>query len=153
MTAPLRHRQFRLLFGGQVVSNFGDWFDFLALAVLIVYVWHKGPGSLAALAIVIAVPWIAVAPFSGVLADRWPKKRVMIGSDLARAAAVIGLVVAPNLPVLLVLVGLKTVFSTLFAPAEQATIRLTVPEEDLHAANSLTQLVTQSSKVLGPALG
>src|SRR6185503_10480397 len=101
---------FRLLFSAQVVSNLGDWLDFLALAVLIAYVWHKGPGSLAALAIVIAVPWIVVAPFSGVLADRWPKRATMIGADLARAAIVIGFVFAPNVPVLLALVCLKTVF-------------------------------------------
>jgi MFS family permease len=153
MTAPLRHRDFRLLFSGQVVSNLGDWLDFLALAVLIVYVWEKGPGSLAALAIVIAVPWIVVAPFSGVLADRWPKRRVMVGADLARAAVVFAFIFAPNLPVLLALVGLKTVFSTLFAPAQQASIRMIVPENLLYAANSLSQLVEQSTKVIGPALG
>ena len=43
MSAPLRERDFRLLFSGQVVSNLGDWLDFLALAVLIAYVWEKGP--------------------------------------------------------------------------------------------------------------
>jgi MFS family permease len=153
LTSPLSHRDFRYLFSAQLVSNLGDWLDFLALAVLIAYVWGKGAGSLAALAIVIAVPWIFVAPFSGVLADRWPKRSTMIGADLARAAIVCGYIVAPNLPVLLTLVGLKTAFSTLFSPAEQATIRIIVPEELLTAANSLSQLVVQSTKVLGPALG
>ena len=153
ITGPLRLRNFRLLFSAQLASNLGDWIDFLALAVLIAYVWHKGPGSLAALAIVIAVPWIVVAPFSGVLADRWPKRVTMIGADLARAAIVIGFVFAPNVPVLLALVCLKTVFSTLFNPAEQAAVRVIVPEEQLHAANALSQLVVQSTKVIGPALG
>ena len=153
MSAPLRERDFRLLFSGQVVSNLGDWLDFLALAVLIAYVWEKGAGALAALAIVIAVPWIVVAPFSGVLADRWPKRTVMVGSDLARAAIVFGFIFAPNLQVLLALVFLKTCFSTLFAPAEQASIRMIVREDLLYAANSLSQLVEQSTKVIGPALG
>ena len=125
----------------QVASNLGDWLDFLALAVLIAYVWEKGPGALAALALVIAVPWIFVAPFAGVLADRWPKRTAMVGADLARAAIVIGFIFAPNLYVLLALVGLKTCFSTLFSPAEQATIRMIVPEELLNAANALSQLV------------
>lgn len=153
MTAPLRLREFRLLFAGQVVSNIGDWLDYLALAVLIAYVWEKGPAALAALAIVLAVPWIAVAPFAGVLVDRWPKRTVMIGADLARAAMVAGMIVAPNLGMLLVLVALKTSFSTFFTPAEQATIRMVVPDEQLHAANALSQLVLQSTKVIGPALG
>ena len=49
--APLRHRPFRLLFGGQVVSDLGDWLDFLALIALIVYRWDLGPSALAALAV------------------------------------------------------------------------------------------------------
>jgi len=153
LTTPLRQPNFRRLFAAQVASNLGDWIDFLALAVLIAYSWEHGPAALAALAIAIALPWIVVAPFSGVLADRWPKRTVMIGADLARAALVTGLIFAPNLGTLLVLVFLKTCFSTLFQPAEQATIRLTVPESQLHSANALSQLVLQSTKVLGPALG
>src|SRR3954454_7726856 len=153
MTAPLKLREFRLLFSAQVASNLGDWLDYLALAVLIAYVWEDGPGALAALAVVLAVPWIAIAPFSGVLVDRWPKKAVLIGSDLARAAVVTGLVFAPNLGVLLVLAFLKVTFSTFFTPAEQATIRRVVPEDQLHAANSLSQFVLQATKVIGPALG
>jgi MFS family permease len=153
MTAPLRLREYRLLFSGQCVSNLGDWLDFIALAVLIAYVWEMGASALAALSIAIAIPWIFVAPFAGVLVDRWPKKRVLIGSDLVRAALVAGLVVAPSLPVLLVLVFLKTSVATFFAPADQATIRILVPEAQLHAANALSQFVQQSTKVIGPALG
>jgi predicted MFS family arabinose efflux permease len=150
---PLRRREFRLLFTGQVVSNLGDWLDYLALATLIAYVWHKGPAALAALAVVIAIPWIAVAPFAGVWVDRWPKRAVLVGADLARAAVVTGLVFAPSLGVLLPLVFLKTSFATFFSPAEQATIRVVVPEAQLLAANSLSQFVQQATKVIGPALG
>jgi MFS family permease len=150
---PLRQREFRLLFSGQCVSNLGDWLDFIALAVLIAYVWDMGPAALAALSIAIAIPWIFVAPFSGVLVDRWPKKQVLIGSDLVRAAVVAGLIFAPSLPLLLALVALKTTVATFFQPAEQATIRIIVPEAQLHQANALSQLVQQSTKVIGPALG
>jgi MFS family permease len=153
MTAPLRQREFRLLFSGQLVSNLGDWLDYLALAVLIAYVWDYGAAALAALAVVIAVPHIFVAPFAGVWVDRWPKRAVMIGADLARAAAVLGLVFAPTLAVVLVLVALKTTFATFFNPAEQTAIRLIVPESQLHSANALSQFVLQSTKVAGPALG
>ena len=153
MSAPLRLREYRLLFCGQCVSNLGDWLDFIALTVLIAYVWEMGPSALAALSIAIAIPWIFIAPFAGVWVDRWPKKSVMIGADLARAALVTGLIFAPSLPVLLVLVFLKTSVATFFAPADQATIRIIVPESQLHQANALSQLVTQSTKIIGPALG
>jgi MFS family permease len=151
--APLRHRTFRLLFSGQLISNVGDWLDFLALVVLIAYTWHRGPGSLAALAVTIAIPWAIAGPLMGVLVDRWPKRPVLIGADLLRAVIVTGLIFAPSIWVLLPLVFLKTLVSTAFAPAQQATIRATVPEQDLLAANSLSQLATQITKVAGPALG
>jgi predicted MFS family arabinose efflux permease len=153
MSGPLRLREYRLLFCGQCVSNLGDWLDFIALTVLIAYVWEMGPSALAALSIAIAIPWIFVAPFAGVWVDRWPKKPVMVGTDLVRAALVAGLVVAPSLPVLLILVFLKTSVATFFAPADQATIRIIVPESQLHQAVALSQLVTQSTKIIGPALG
>ncbi|MEA2231640.1 MAG: hypothetical protein QOD83_1456 [Solirubrobacteraceae bacterium] len=153
MSVALRQRQFRLLFCGQIVSNLGDWLDFIALAVLIAYVWEMGPAALAALSIAIAIPWIFVAPFSGVLVDRWPKKRVLVGSDLLRGVIVGGLIFAPSLPVLLALVALKTTVATFFAPANQATIRIIVADAQLHCANALSQLVLQATKVVGPALG
>lgn len=153
MTAPLRGREFRLLFFGQLISNLGDWLDFLALMVLITFEWEYGSGALAALAVVIALPWIAVAPFAGVFADRWPRKATMVVCDLLRALIVFGLIFAPNLAVLITLVGLKTIVSTFFMPAQEAAIRMTVEEHELHSANALSHFVLQSTKVIGPALG
>lgn len=151
--APLRHRAFRLLFGGQLISDLGDWLDFLALIALIVYRWELGASALAALSIAVALPFTIIAPLSGVWADRLPRKAVMIGADLGRALVVLGLVIAPNLASILVLVFMRGVFSTFFGPARQATIAALVPPDDLLAANSLSQLSFQLSKILGPMLG
>ncbi|HEV7666680.1 MAG TPA: MFS transporter [Chloroflexota bacterium] len=151
--APLRHRPFRVLFAGQLVSDLGDWLDFLALVALIVYRWDLGPTALAALAIAEVLPMIAVAPIAGVWVDRLPRKQLMIGADLARALIVLGLVFAPELISLLALVFLKMTFSAVFGPARQATISETVPEVDLLPANGLSQLSVQGTKILGPVLG
>lgn len=151
--APLRHRSFRLLFGGQAISDLGDWLDYLALIALIVYHWELGPSAIAALSIAIALPFALVAPLTGVWADRLPRKTLMIVADLGRALVVFGLVFAPNLPSILVLVFIRGVFSTLFGPARQATIVSLVPHDDLLAANSLSQLSFQLSKIFGPILG
>lgn len=153
IVGPLRHRSFRLLFSGQVVSDVGDWLDYLALVALIVYYWDYGPGALAALAIAMAGPWLVVAPFAGVWVDRLPRRTTMVTSDLVRAALVLGLFLAPNLHVLLVLVALKFSASTFFIPARQASIQLSVPASDLLAATSVSQLSLQLSKIVGPALG
>jgi len=151
--APLRHRAFSLLFGGQVISDLGDWLDLLALLSLITFTWKLGAGALAALSVALILPSIVVAPFAGVWVDRWPRRTVMIACDLARTVVVLGLVWAPNLYVLLALVLATGVFTSFFDPARQATIRSTVPDDDLLAANSLSQLSTQFTKVIGPAIG
>src|SRR4051794_2767575 len=157
---PLRHRAFRLLFAGQVISDLGDWLSFLAIIALIVYKWYANEpddsaaaGALAAFSIAQIIPWAFVAPLSGVWVDRWPRKTVMIVADLIRAGVAFALVFAPNLPVLLVLVAISGVVSTFFTPARQASIRSVVPDEDLLAANSLSQLSVQLGKVIGPAIG
>lgn len=153
LLAPLHHRAFRLLFGGQVISDLGDWLDFLALIALIVYAWKLGPSALAALSVAVALPFALIAPLSGVWADRLPRKTVMVAADLGRALVVFGLVFAPNLASILTLVFVRGVFSTFFGPARQATIAAVVPQDDLLAANSLSQLSFQLSKIIGPVLG
>ncbi len=151
--SALTHRQYRLLFAGHVLSSFGDWIDFVALVSLVAYQWDAGAGGLAAVSAAAAVPWMVLAPFSGVWADRLPQKQVLIACDLARAALVLGFLVAPNLPVLVGLLVAKVAVGTLFLPAQQSTLTLVVPQSSLLAANSLSGFVTQVCKVAGPALG
>jgi len=149
----LINREFRLLFAGQVLSGCGDWIDYVALVSLIAYQWKAGAGGLAAVAVAAAAPWLLLAPFAGVWADRLPQKRVMIACDLARAVLVLGYLAAPNLAVLLVLLIGKTAFATLFLPAQQSLIKRVVPESSLLAANALNTLGNQLTKIAGPALG
>ncbi|MFE7168200.1 MFS transporter [Streptomyces sp. NPDC057616] len=151
--AVLRHRQFRLLFGGQALSGLGDWIDYVALVSLVAYQWRDGAGGLAAVAVTAAVPWLVIAPVAGVWADRLPQKTAMIGCDLVRAGLVLGYLVAPDLPVLLALLAAKTAVGTLFTPAQQSALKSTVPEDALLAATSLNTLATQTTKIAGPALG
>jgi hypothetical protein len=150
---PLRQRPFRLLFAGQVVSDLGDWLDLLALLALIAYQWRLGAAALAALTMAQLLPWTLVGPFAGVLVDRWPRRRVMVACDLARAGVVLGLIWAPSLLPLLALVACKFVLSTFFSPARWATIQTTVPEGDLLSANSLGRLSVNATKMIGPVLG
>ncbi|MFC5826066.1 MFS transporter [Nonomuraea insulae] len=150
---PLRHRRFRLLLTGQAVSAVGDWLDLLGLVVLVLYVWNLGPGAMAAVVVVSALPWLLAAPVAGVLADRLPARAVLIGCDLGRAAVVLGYLLAPDLGVLLVLIAAKNTLSALFAPAEQAAVKRVVPEEDLLRAITVTTFVNQAAKIAGPVLG
>ncbi len=142
-----------MLWSGQIISDLGDWLDFLALIALIVYRWDLGASALAALSVTVAVPRIIVGPIAGVWVDRWPRRTVMVVADIARAVIVAGLVFAPDLIAVLVLVFFKGVFSAAFGPARQASVRSTVPDDDLLAASSLGSLSVQVGKVFGPVLG
>jgi len=142
-----------LLWSGQIISDLGDWLDFLALIALIVYRWDLGASALAALSVTVAVPRIIVGPIAGVWVDRWPRRTVMVVADIARAVIVAGLVFAPDFIAVLVLVFFKGVFSAAFGPARQASVRSTVPDDDLLAASSLGSLSVQVGKVFGPVLG
>lgn len=149
----LINRQFRLLFAGQVLSGCGDWIDYVALISLVAYEWKAGAGGLAAVAVAAALPWLLLAPFAGVWADRLPPKRVMIACDLARAVLVLAYLAAPNLAVLLALLVGKTAFGTLFLPAQQSLVKRVVPAGSLLAANALNALGGQLTKIAGPAAG
>lgn len=150
---PLKQHSFRLVFTGQVFSDFGNWVYFTALTVLIVYDWNLGAGAMAALTITFGVPWVIVGPLCSVWMERLPKKAVMISCDLLRAAATIGLIFSPNVYILLIFVFIIESLGSLFDPARQAVIRLTVPETALAEASSLSQLSVNSTKIIAPAVG
>ncbi|MDN5855239.1 MAG: MFS transporter, partial [Actinomycetia bacterium] len=149
---PLRHRDFRLLFTSSAVSSLGNWFDFVAVLVLVSQIWDLGARGLATVSIALAVPYLG-APLIGVLVDRAAPRTVMVISDGARALLTLGLVVAPNLLVLAPLLALRAACTVAFGPAAQTAIKHSVRPEDLFTANGTHQTALQALKVAGPALG
>ena len=86
----LRQRNLRLLFGGLVASQAGDWLYNLALLAFV----YERTGSTAWVGITTAariVPEVVLGPIGGVLADRYDRRVVMILSDVLRAAAMVAL--------------------------------------------------------------
>ena len=160
MLGPYRvlrgNRNLQLLFGGQVVSSFGDWLYVLALAVL-VYDLTGSATVVAALTFVRLLPYALFLPFSGVLADRANRKAIMIGADLGRGACMLGLLFvgsAGTVWIAFPLVFAATVLSSLFKPAMSSVLPpLVGDEEDLVKANSIWTQMDSVSLVLGPALG
>lgn len=150
---PLRHRPYRLLFAGQLISEIGDWLTLLALVSVVVYRWDLGTAGWGAILIALTLPYAVVGPVAGVWVDRLPRRTVMIACDLARAAVVLGFLWAPNIPTVIVLVVVAHSFGTFFGPARAATVRSTVPDEDLLAASALGRFGSHTGRVVGPALG
>ncbi len=149
----LRHRNFRLLWVGQALSDFGDGLIGLALLILI----ERMTGSttaLATMAIALAVPYVFLGPIAGVYVDHWSRKRVMIVSDLLRGILVLGYMLgtrAETFWVLYVIGFLEASVSTFFSPARSALIANILPEEALLSANSLTQMTQILMRLLGMA--
>ena len=156
MRAPFRHADFRRLALGLAISQTGDWLYNVALIVLVIRATHSA-AWVAAAGIVRLVPYVALGTFGGVLADRYPRKRVMIVSDLARAAIMVLLVVVDlrsgSALFAILLAGLSTSFAVAYGPALGAGLPLIVGEDELSAANSITSTIQNVCIALGPAVG
>jgi len=147
----LRIRDFRYLFGGQVVSDIGDGITLL-LVLLVINDLTGSPAALALMAIAEAVPAFSVGLVAGVYVDRWDRRRIMLASDLLRAVIVLAFVFVQTsalLPLFYVLGFTQASIATFFRPARGAMLPHIVPAEGLPAANSLAQ----ASQVIGNLVG
>lgn len=151
--APLNSQGYRRLFGGQLMSDLANWLDMLALSTLVVYSWGHGAWAVAALLLCTGLPWVVIGPPLSVRMNRRNGKHILIMCDLLRAAVMAAMLLAASLPMLLILVFLKMSISSVFDPVRQSAIKRLVDESQLAQASSLSQMVVNLTKVLGPVLG
>jgi DHA3 family tetracycline resistance protein-like MFS transporter len=156
--APLRHRQFRLLWTGMCVSLLGDGAFLVAMAWQ-VYSLSNAPTALALVGIAMSVPTILLLLVGGVASDRFDRRRVMLAADAARGVAVGALAVlsitgAIALWHVIVIVAFYGAAQAFFDPAFDAVVPDVLPADELAQANSLDQVVRPLAlRLLGPALG
>ena len=84
------NRSFRRLLSGQVVSELGNWFNFIAGLGLVRAVSVAAPEATAIMLVARLAPFALFAPLAGAFADRWSRRTVMIVSDVARAFVALG---------------------------------------------------------------
>ncbi|PSQ98393.1 MAG: MFS transporter [Bacteroidetes bacterium QS_9_68_14] len=146
---------FRRLWAGSVVSLLGDWFNTIALYVLVVDLTGS-PLALGGVFVTKMIPWALVSPLAGALTDRYSRRRLMIGTDLARAAVVLGFLsidAAAEVPWLYALIAAQVVLSAVFQPAKSAALpNITTPRE-LLTANALLSATWSTMLAVGAALG
>jgi MFS family permease len=146
---------FRKLWFGQIVSECGDWLQFIALLSLFP-TSSEGVTALAGLFIVRLVPWIVWAPIAGTIADKLSRRNVMIAADLGRALVVLGYlgVRGPEDTWLVyALAFAQESLSAFFEPARSAAIPQIVEPKALLAANSLSGATWSAMLALGGSLG
>ncbi len=149
------NRDFRQLWLGQVVSQLGDWFDTIALFALVLRL--TGSGRAVGLVLVARfLPSVVLGPLSGVLADRFDRRHIMIASDVARALVVLGFLfirTPDQLWLVYVLTVLQLGFSAFFEPARSAALPSIVAPRDLVAANAISSVTWSAMLTLGAAIG
>ncbi len=150
-TADLRRLGFAYL-----TSLVALWAYGIAISV---YAFQIGGVTLVGGAAVIRlVPAAIVAPFAAILADRHSRRRILMLTDLSRAALIAGAsaAIALHAPPVLVfcIAGLNTIVSTAFEPAKNSLLpSLAARPEQLTAANTAIGTFESSSIFIGPALG
>ena len=149
------NRNFRNLWLGQVVSQMGDWFDTIALIAIILNLTGSGR-NVSLLMIARFVPSFVFGPLSGVVADRFSRRTIMILSDLLRALVVLGFLLvrrADQLWIVYVLTVLQLVFSTFFEPARTAAVPSIVSDRELLPANAISSVTWSAMLTIGAAIG
>lgn len=156
MLEALRIRDFRLLWFARLVSLLGSWLLVIAVPAYV----YELTGSLAATGLTLAaefLPSVLFGAVAGVLVDRWDRRRVMIAADLARAAAVVLLLLVrgpDDLWLVYLALVAESVGTVVFRPAAQAHLPVVVGTGSaLSSANGLNAVTDGTVRLVGPPLG
>ena len=151
------NKNISLLLSGQLVSQIGDKFHMLAVAFLVL----KTTGSPAKMGLVLfcsIFPSMILGFITGAVVDRYNRKAIIVGADLARGLIVSSLCGlfyfgALSFPILLAAQLLLSVCTAFFDPAVPAIIPQIVERAQLTRANSQAQFISGISNIVGPILG
>ncbi|GAC1309923.1 MAG: MFS transporter [Ktedonobacteraceae bacterium] len=153
----LRHRNYRLFWFGQMISLIGTWMQSIGQAWLVLELTHSAwlLGVVGALQF---LPIMFLSLFGGVLADRLPKRKVLLftQSFAALQATVLWTLVATGQVQLwhvLVLAALLGLTNSLDMPTRQAFVGEMVGREDLPNAIALNSSVFNMARIVGPGIG
>lgn len=153
--AVLRQRNYLLLWTAGLISMTGDWVLYIALPIYV----YTLTGSAMATSIAFVselVPALLLGSVAGVYVDRWPRKIIMLVSNLVLAVTLLPLLLvhSPDRVWIIYLVGfVQSTVAQFFNPAEQAVLPTLVGEDLLVTANSLSSLNANISRLVGPAAG
>jgi len=150
-----RNRNFVALWLGQMVSFLGDYFEWLAVPIMVERL--TGSALMVGLSVIsAALPMLLLGPVAGVFVDRWDRKQTMIVSDVLRGLLVLFclLVQRPDQVWIYYIVSfLMSCVSRFFFPSRNAVLPLIVTEQnDLLAANGLMQIIETVGLLAGPAM-
>jgi MFS family permease len=155
----LRHRNYRLFFFGQLISQTGTWMQTVAQGWLLgtLVGWDKAVLYIGLLGMVQFLPVLTLGLFGGIIADIWPKRRTVIGTQvtLGLLALTLGLLAYFHLVVVwqvFVLAFLLGLVNTVDMPTRQSFVMEMVGGDDIANAVALNSAVFNSARIVGPAI-
>jgi MFS family permease len=158
--APFRYRDYRLLWSGLIVSNLGTWMQLTTLGYLVVKL--AGTARLAALDVGIlgassAIPVLLLSPLAGAVADRFPRRRVLLVTNSIEVCAALTLAILAStgriaLWEIFIIAGIRSTGQSFDAPARQSWVPLLVPREYLGNAIGLNSVAFNAPSVVGPPI-
>lgn len=134
------NRSFRRLWFGQVISELGNWFNFIAGLGLVRALSHGDPEVTTIMLLARLVPFTLFAPLAGAFVDRWSRRTVMIVSDLARVGVALGFLLVDGPEqfwIAYMCTALLSFFGAFFEAAKNAALPNITGEVDLLAGNAL----------------
>jgi MFS family permease len=166
----LRNRNFLTLWSGQIFCQLADKVYLVLIIAIIASKFQSEnqtiSGWVSAMMMAFTIPAVLFGSLAGVYVDRWPKKLVLVSTNLLRGILVLsiplllGMTKGINLGglplgfyILLIITLAVSTLTQLFAPAEQATIPMLVAKENLLSANSLYTTTMIGSLIVGFAVG
>ena len=149
----MRNRNYALLWSGQLVSEMGNRFHWLAVSLWI-YSLTQSAASVSLAISAMFVGGLAVSLWAGALIDRLNRKWVLISADLCRAILVslIPTLIDINLWLVYIDLALVSVATAFFRPAIFALVPRIVARKDLLSANSFFSAMDTGTEIIGPAI-
>lgn len=152
---PLREPAFRRLWLAGLISDTGDWLLLVSLPIF-VYGLTRSTMSTAVAFLAGLAPPVLLSPLAGHLADRFDRRRLLVGITLAQLVALVPLLAVQtksDLPILYGVIALQATLLALFEPAKSALLPTLVDPTQLVAANSLVGLNANLARLAGGPLG
>jgi CRP-like cAMP-binding protein/predicted MFS family arabinose efflux permease len=154
--SALRNRDFRMLSAALVQSAMGDWAYNVALIVYIYEQTHSA-AWVAAGTLGRMIPGFCISPYSGVIAERFERIRLMITADALRFGlmVILAIVMFTDSPAWLAITvaGISAMIGSVYMPATNAMTPQLLGEEDLAAGNALLEVINNVAIIAGPAVG
>jgi MFS family permease len=152
----LRYRNYRLFFGGQIVSQTGSWMQRIALGWYILELTHS-PFDVGVMAFAQFTPYMAFGLFAGVLADRLDARRTVLGTQAAQlvSAAALAWIALGGYAQPWMLYQIAFVYGTVLVldvPSRQQLTYRMVGRDDLPNAIALNSTLFNASRIFGPAV-